>query len=247
MVGVTVPAPRPARGSAPPAGVSLLRVTDVRDRVLREVAAALPDPAALGRPVRVAVDGVDGAGKTTFADELAVVLRTDGRHVLRASVDGFHRPAAQRYRRGRHSPEGFFHDSYDLDAFRRVLLDPLGPDATGPRRVRTSVHDLATDADPGTPWREVPATTLLLVDGIFLHRDELVDAWDASVWLEVPFTATYARMAARDGCPPDPLDPANARYRQGQLLYLATCSPAARAGLVVDNTDLDAPRVLSRR
>lgn len=222
-------------------------MTGLRDEVLREVAAALPDPAALGRPVRVAVDGVDGAGKTTFADELAAVLRADGRHVLRASVDGFHRPAAQRYRRGRRSPEGFFHDAFDLDALRRVLLDPLGPDATGPRRVRTSVHDLTTDTDPGTPWREVPAATLLLVDGVFLHRDELVGTWDTSVWLEVPFAETYARMAVRDGCPPDPLDPANARYRQGQLLYLAACSPADRAALVVDNTDLDAPRVLSRR
>ncbi len=222
-------------------------MTDGRAAVLREVAAALPDSRALGRPVRVAVDGVDGAGKTTFADELAEVLRAPGRHVLRASVDGFHRPAAQRYRRGRHSPEGFFHDSYDLDALQRVLLDPLAPDVTGPRRVRTAVHDVATDTDPGTPWREVPATTLLLLDGVFLHRDELAGVWDASVWLEVPFDVTYARMAVRDGCPPDPLDAANDRYRHGQLLYLAACAPAARAGLVVDNTDVDAPRVVSRR
>jgi uridine kinase len=27
---------------------------------------------------RVAIDGVDGAGKTTFADELAVALRKNG-------------------------------------------------------------------------------------------------------------------------------------------------------------------------
>lgn len=219
-------------------------MSDERARVLQQVAAGLPDPWHLGRPVRVAVDGTDGAGKTWFADELAAVLRDAGRTVLRASVDGFHHPRAHRYRRGRSSPEGFFLDSYDLDAFRSVLLDPLGPDHVGPRRVRTAVRDVTTDTDPGTPWQTVDDATVLLVDGIFLQRDELAGAWDAAVWLEVPFAETYARMAVRDGCPPDPDDPVNTRYREGQRLYLARCAPAERAHVVVDNADVARPRVL---
>jgi len=63
--------------------------------------------------LRVGIDGVDGAGKTTFADELAAALAPFGRPVIRAGVDGFHHPRAVRYRRGRESPEGFFRDSYD--------------------------------------------------------------------------------------------------------------------------------------
>ncbi|ADG75426.1 phosphoribulokinase / uridine kinase family [Cellulomonas flavigena DSM 20109] len=219
-------------------------MTDERTRVLERVASAVPDAATLGRPVRVGVDGTDGAGKTTFADELAVVLRASGRAVLRASVDGFHHSREVRYRRGRTSPEGFFRDSYDLDALRTVLLDPLGPDHVGPRRVRTAVHDHTTDTDPGTPWHVVDDATVLVLDGIFLQRDELRSVWDLAVWLEVPFAQTYARMAVRDGCPPDPDDPANARYREGQRLYLAACAPAARADVVVDNSDLAAPRLL---
>jgi uridine kinase len=42
----------------------------------------------------VAIDGVDSAGKTTFADEFAFTL-------VRASVDGFNNSRAIRYRRGR--------------------------------------------------------------------------------------------------------------------------------------------------
>src|SRR5690606_29224558 len=56
-------------------------------------------------PVRVAIDGVDGAGKSTFADELAGPLQKLGRPVIRASADSFHNPREIRYRRGRHSPE----------------------------------------------------------------------------------------------------------------------------------------------
>lgn len=62
----------------------------------------------LGHPLRVAIDGIDGAGKTTLADELAEPIRGLGREVIRASVDSFHHPREIRYRRGRLSPEGYF-------------------------------------------------------------------------------------------------------------------------------------------
>lgn len=84
------------------------------------------------RRVLVGVDGVDGAGKTTFADRLAPLL---DRPVVRASEDDFLNPAAIRHARGRESPEGFFGDSYDLAALGRLLLDPFA--AGGPFRRRT--------------------------------------------------------------------------------------------------------------
>lgn len=81
-----------------------------------------------------------------------------------------------------------------------------------------------------------------MVDGIFLHRDELVGCWDYSVYLDVAFDVTFARMAVRDGCPPDPADPANHRYVAGQELYLTACAPQSRADVVIDNTDPAAPQ-----
>jgi adenine phosphoribosyltransferase len=51
-------------------------------------------------------------------------------------------------------------------------------------------------------------------------------------------------MAERDGGPADPGDATNARYLEGQRLYLAECDPPTRAGLVVDNSDLAAPRLV---
>src|SRR5712692_8620510 len=43
-------------------------------------------------PLRVAIDGIDAAGKTTLADELVHPLEPSGRPVIRVSIDGFHRP-----------------------------------------------------------------------------------------------------------------------------------------------------------
>ncbi len=48
-------------------------------------------------PIRVAIDGVDAAGKTTLADELVSPMRALGRTVIRASVDDFHNPREIRY------------------------------------------------------------------------------------------------------------------------------------------------------
>ncbi len=95
-------------------------------------------------PLRVAVDGIDGAGKTTFADALTPHIAQRGRPVIRASVDDFHRPRAQRYARGADSPEGYYLDSFDYPALLTQLLRPLGPG--GDRWYRVGVFDLVADA-----------------------------------------------------------------------------------------------------
>jgi uridine kinase len=93
-------------------------------------------------------------------------------------------------------------------------------------------------------FAEPDIRSVLLIDGIFLHRDELVSCWDLSVFLDVPFDISYVRMAARDGSNPDPDAPENHRYLQGQRIYLRQCNPSDRATILVDNTDLKAPRIL---
>ncbi|PWK85382.1 uridine kinase [Lentzea atacamensis] len=203
-----------------------------RTGVLNTVADLLPADGL------VAVDGVDGAGKTTFCDDLAAVLRSRGRTVVRASVDDFHHPREIRHRRGPASPEGFFLDSFDHERFAGHLLVPF---AAG-RPFRRASHDLATDEYVDAPEEVVSRPAILLVDGIFLHRDELVEHWDFSVFLSVDFAVSVARMAVRDGSPSDPGDPRNHRYVEGQRLYLAKCEPARRASLVIDYDDLADPR-----
>lgn len=188
---------------------------------------------------RVAIDGVDGAGKTHFADELAAVLTERGVPVVRASVDGFHHPPAIRHVRGRGSPEGYFHDSYDYARLTGLLLDPLGPDGSG-RFVR-AVYDVHAESPVDAGTETAAPGAILVLDGIFVHRDELVRYWDYSVWLEVPFDVSIPRGAARGYGDPDPAAATNRRYIEGQRYYIAACDPRSRATTVVDNTDLTRP------
>ena len=211
---------------------------DVLGEILGEILATLP-VAGTGA-VMLGVDGVDGVGKTTVADAMADALRVRRRPVVRVGLDDFLRPARQRYARGRSSAEGYFRDSVDVEAFRASVVAPARAGLPVTPRVFDHRADVPLVADP-VP---VDGSTVVVVDGLFLHRPELVAAWDVSGFLDAPSEATAARMGGRDATPTDPGPPANARYVGGQRLYLAECRPARLATVVVDLTDLGHPRIV---
>ena len=196
------------------------------------------------RIVRIAIDGVDGAGKTTLADTLAPVVTTRGRPTIRASVDDFHHPRAVRYARGRYSPEGHYLDSYDYDSLRKLLLEPLGSGGSG--RYIAKSFDLENDKPFDLDWQPAQPAAALIVDGIFLQRPELRSYWDLLIFLKVDFEVSVPRGAQRgpDFGSPDPEAPSNQRYVGGQKLYLGECAPEQRADIVIDYNDLREPKVL---
>ena len=69
----------------------------------------------------MAIDGVDGSGKTAFADDLADLVRESGTKVIRISFDNFLNPREVRHARGRTSPEGFFDDTYNYQRFTAAV------------------------------------------------------------------------------------------------------------------------------
>jgi uridine kinase len=197
-------------------------------------------------PTRVAIDGVDAAGKTTLADELATSIEAMGRPILRASIDGFHNPAAKRRRRGRLSPIGYFEDSFNYTALLDGLLRPLGPG--GSREVRLAVFDFRTDTDVDVRAQLAAADAILLFDGVFLLRRELREYFDFSIFVRADFSVTTARAEQRDVVLFGSVDEVRKRYREryvpGQQLYLATCEPEQWASVVIDNNNPLQPRLL---
>jgi uridine kinase len=206
-----------------------------RDHVLEQVWSHVPAP---DRPVLVAVDGADGAGKTRFAAGLA---RVADRGVVVATLDDFHHPRAWRHAEGR-TGETVWARSFDTAAVRRELVDPWLAGAGTPYRRRW--HDLATDApieDPATP---VPERGVLVVEGVFAQRAELADAWDLVVYVDAPDGVRMSRMAVRDGVPDDAEHPAQRRYLDAQQIYRDACRPVDSADIVVDNSDPARPRIV---
>ncbi|HZS94606.1 MAG TPA: uridine kinase [Chloroflexota bacterium] len=195
--------------------------------------------------LRVTPSAKMARGKSTIAAALADALRGHGRAVIQASVDGFHRPRSERYRQGSDSAAGYYEDSFDYDALRSNLLLPLGPE--GSRRYRWEVFDYRTDSPLDLPFETAPNDAILIADGIFLLRPELIDLWEFRIFVDVSFEIALRRALIRDrdlfGSEEAVRERYIERYFPAQQLYLESARPMERADAIVINGGAT-PRVL---
>ncbi|HEV8297589.1 MAG TPA: hypothetical protein VGQ20_09835 [Acidimicrobiales bacterium] len=196
--------------------------------------------------VRVAIDGVDGSGKTVLADELQPLIETAGRRCHRASIDDFRFPGHRdRSARGEFTPQSYLDTSYDYRALREQLLTPLG--LPGTHRCLLALwdayHDVAAER-----WNDIDDHAIVLVDGIFLLHDALRASWDYVIWLDTDLETALERARARDitWAPSD--DEIVRRYTQRNFpahdLYVAESNAPAVADAFIDNRDPGHPRLL---
>lgn len=164
------------------------------------------------RPGRtlVAIDGLPGAGKTSFADELAELLADCGTECVRISLDDYGLSADA--------------DPAEIFAFVTDVIEPLASGGSG--RYRTP----AVDASGQPQWACVAESAVVVVEGRSLHAAPFCTSpdqrlWNLSVWLDVPLDEADRRRSPTSE--PSP--------RLAQLRYLRECDPAGRADLVVDN------------
>lgn len=191
----------------------------------------------------MAVDGITAAGKSTLVAELGTAVAQTGRPVVILSMDNFHRPRADRYRRGRRSALGYYEDAYDVAAFVDGVLVPLG--SGGNLQYRRRVHDLVTDRVVDEEPSHAPPDAVVLVDGTFLQRAELDRQWDHRIFVNTSFEVARARAIHRDahllGGEEAAAELYDLRYHPACRLYLESVRLERRADVIVDNDDPSRP------
>jgi uridine kinase len=228
--------PAPAAASATRSAL----ISDVAGRVARL------GPARL----RVAIDGLTGAGKTSFGHELAAAVRGLGRPTMRASMDDFKNPWRQARELGydRVTGEGYYRNAYDFRSASDLLLEPAGPAGSG--EVVLCGHDPLTGEDHRDKTVSAPADGVLIVDSVFAFRPEYNDFWDYRIWLEVDAALSLHRGISRDAAM-EGLEEATRvhqdRYHPAEMIYLAEVGPRSLADLIIDNRDFARPRILTAR
>ncbi len=218
--------------------------SDARQQVIDDVAnrVCATSPARL----RVVVDGLTGAGKSTFADELAAAIRGRGRSTLRASLDDFKHPwrHARTHGYDRSTGEGYYRNAHDFVSAQTLLLQPSGPAGDG--KVVLCAHDPLTGEDHRSVVVDAPPDAVLVVDGVFGMRPEYNDHWELRIWLDADAEIALARGVARD-TELEGYEEAvrlhNTRFRVGEQRYLDEVGPKDMADIVIDNTDFDNPTI----
>jgi len=190
-----------------------------------------------GRPL-IAIDGIGASGKSSLAAQIATLIQ--GRPVVVLHADDYFNPSAIRHARGRQSPDGFWLDAYNYDALIHWGLRSVK--ATGAYCEGSLDH--ARDQTVQPPLRQAPERAIVLVEGTFLHRDELWQFWDYSLFLDVPFDVAAQRMADRDELNGTRSAASLPRYIGAQQIYFREARPWERASLVVDNAGFNEPRVI---
>jgi len=216
----------------------------LRSQMLDQVSAYILSKKT-NHPLRVAIDGIDAAGKTKLSKELIFPLKRSRRPIIQVSLDNFHNPTQIRYRRGKDSPEGYYYDSFNYPALIENVLEPISPG--GNRKIKKVLFNLISNAVIDSEFEIVDENAIVLFDGIFLMRPELIHFWDVSIFVDISLDTAMYRAYEREKMNGLSYDEIHSlyekRYFGGQKIYFERCSPYQQVNLIVNNDDFRNPSI----
>jgi uridine kinase len=200
-------------------------------------------------PTLVAVDGLTGAGKTSFAEGLARRIHAGGFAGFTISVDDFHNPRSKRHSMGRHSAEGYFRCSHNIAQLRRSVLDPIR-NATGEATISRRGFDLANDVEVNEAPVTVPTRSIVICEGSFLLSQELSPYWSFRIYLNACRDIAVSRVVERDARLFENIDGralVAQRYHGAHDIHTIVNVPQLAADLVIHNSNPARPIVICEK
>lgn len=190
------------------------------------------------RPLVIGISGIDGAGKTTFANALEKYLNSHKYQTQAIHLDDFHNPKAVRYS-GKNQPENYFNRSFNINLIVEKLLAPILQKAA--ISTRLTLLDLDSDKFDMEKDYSIDRSTIVIFEGVFLFRKELAHYIDYKIFLDIPFEESKKRAKERD--PQAIVTKYDAKYLPAQVKYLQEYPPPRTADMIIDNTDREYPRL----
>lgn len=195
------------------------------------------------KPLRIAINGIEGSGKTIFARHLTQYLIDEQYKAVHVSIDGFHHDRAYRYRQGRDSARGYYEDSYDEKAFVEGVLKRSQNDQPS---YTPASHDLDTDKYLASNPINIGPDTFIITDGAYLFKPVYMPYWDLKIYLKTDFETAMKRGARRDEFSLGSYEAAQLkfkhRYHAASKIYQMEVDPDHHADIVIDNTDFMNPQ-----
>lgn len=189
----------------------------------------LHDP---NRTVIVGIDGLGGAGKSTVSEELYKLFREGNYSIEILHIDDFIHPKAVRYNDSYAEWECYYNLQWRYDyLINRVIMPIKRGDFNAPIELYDKDNDTYYLKETA-----VPSGSIVIIEGIFLQREELRDVFDFMIYIDIPEAIRLERVLERDGYIGDKEQikaKYNNRYFPAERHYVETCSPSDRADYVV--------------
>lgn len=170
-------------------------------------------------PVLIAIEGFGGAGKTTFANQLAKLLKDA--YVI--SIDDF-------IIKDRIDKASWDDGVFDRSRLEAQVLKPLreGREA----RYQKLIWDSETLSDPIA----IPHVRYVIVEGITSYHPDIAHYYDVKIWIHAPIEVAVERGKSRDA------GSENAAkwgiWANNDRIYQEKYHPEKQADFIYDNTYL---------
>lgn len=192
------------------------------------------------KPIRVAINGIEGTGKTVFAKKLTKYLKSENIIAMQISIDGFHFNKEIRYKQGRDSAKGYYEDAYNETAFIEKVL--MASQAEIPN-ITKATHHLETDEYLNLMPIKIDNKTILITDGAYLFKPNYRKHWDLKIYLKTSFEIAMKRGIERDKNSLGGIDLTKEkyekRYHKSSRIYLKENKPEKIADIIIDNSDFN--------
>ena len=183
----------------------------------------------------VALSGIDGSGKGYTAGLLRQALESQGTHTALLHADDWLRPPRQRFG-SPPSARHFYENAFSFDAMFAEVVTPLRRDG----HIDTTVTLGGQSGLLRRTTYRFPDVDVVLLEGIFLLRRELLPSYDRTIWIDCTFATALERALQRnqEGLSPEQLEHEYRNiYFPAQHHHAIRDAPRERAGIVVLNDD----------
>lgn len=196
----------------------------------------------------VGIDGQGCSGKSTLSQNIKDYLIKSGIKAEVVSIDDFCNKRDIRYSGELPCWEQHYYNNFDYMKFERDILKKAR--TTG--KIEFSDFVLDTLEDEYTKKLDVSLDSkgILIVEGIFIFKNEFKKYYDYSIMLVVETNEQLRRASERDIFKNDSLkvllNKYNDRYFPAYKLYETINIPCSFVDLIIDNTKIDMPNIVKQ-
>lgn len=194
---------------------------NVEEQILLEVLAADRQY----KRIILGIDGLSRSGKTTFVKRFASRLEDMGIQYQVIHIDDHIVDRANRYNTGQEEWREYYYMQWDVEWLKEHLFGKL----LSSEQIDLPFYDDKLDEQTSRVLH-LTGKKVLIVEGVFLMREEWKNYFDFTVYLDCPRDVRFSRESAQTQ---SNIDKFKKRYWKAEDFYLETVKPAENTDLVI--------------